>query len=156
MSARVSPVCGRAFTMLSIFTASTRFSEVTGSPVNGDHSWTERGCCATVARSPPRSTSSPPVTRPARVTTAAAPITHLCSAHLIAPPGRAQCSMAGSRPHLLGFHHAGWERAESGYQRLGSWGLWSPIGPPVSTTWPHEQYGEWSPWTTRLSRAAYG
>src|SRR5258708_6326826 len=36
MSAWVSPVCGRVYTMLSIFTASTRFSECTGSPVNGD------------------------------------------------------------------------------------------------------------------------
>jgi hypothetical protein len=43
MSARVSPVCGRAFTILSIFTASTRSSEVTGSPVNGDRSWTGGG-----------------------------------------------------------------------------------------------------------------
>src|SRR6266480_2208811 len=38
MSARASPVCGRAYTMLSILTASTRCSEGTGSPVNGDRS----------------------------------------------------------------------------------------------------------------------
>src|SRR5262245_36019516 len=38
MSAWVSPVCGRANTMLSTFTASTRFSEDTWSPVNGDTS----------------------------------------------------------------------------------------------------------------------
>ena len=36
MSARVRPVGGRASAMLSIFTASTRPSDFTGSPVNGD------------------------------------------------------------------------------------------------------------------------
>jgi hypothetical protein len=36
MSAWLSPVCGRAFTMLSIFTASTGPRDVTGSPVNGE------------------------------------------------------------------------------------------------------------------------
>src|SRR5437868_3538732 len=36
MSAAFSPVCGRARTMLSIFTASTGPREVTGSPVNGE------------------------------------------------------------------------------------------------------------------------
>src|SRR5229473_3055829 len=41
MSARLSPVCGRAFTMLSILTASTGPSDVTGSPVNGEtRCWT--------------------------------------------------------------------------------------------------------------------
>src|SRR5271166_424092 len=38
MSASVSPVCGRAYTILSILTASTLPSERTGSPVNGDTS----------------------------------------------------------------------------------------------------------------------
>ncbi len=38
MSAELMPVCGRANTMLSIFTASTRRSDLTGSPVNGDSS----------------------------------------------------------------------------------------------------------------------
>src|SRR5262249_2866470 len=155
MSAWVSPVCGLAFTMLSIFTVSTRFSEGTGSPVNGDRSWTVGEGRATVARSPPRSARSPPVTRPARVTTAAAPMALWCWVHLIAPPGRGRHSMAGSRPHLLGFHLAGCERVGYGYQRLGSRGLWSPLGPPISATWPHEQSGEWSPWATRMSRAAY-
>src|SRR5450631_2286350 len=42
LSARVRPVGGRAAAMLSIFTASTRPSDFTGSPVNGD-----RNCCAT-------------------------------------------------------------------------------------------------------------
>src|SRR5215470_19328951 len=36
MSAAFSPVCGRAWTMLSIFTASTGPSLATGSPVNGE------------------------------------------------------------------------------------------------------------------------
>ena len=38
MSADCSPVCGLAFTMLSIFTASTGPSARTGSPVNGSSS----------------------------------------------------------------------------------------------------------------------
>ena len=38
MSADWSPVCGRASTMLSIFTASTGPSARTGSPVNGSSS----------------------------------------------------------------------------------------------------------------------
>ena len=40
MSALVRPVCGRASTMLSIFTASTGPSVLTGSPVKGDTSGT--------------------------------------------------------------------------------------------------------------------
>src|SRR5215469_1577770 len=144
--------------MLSIFTASTRLSERTGSPVNGDRSWTvgEGFGCATVTRSPPRSASSPPATRPARVTTAAAPITLLCWVHLIAPPGRARRSMAGIVATPPQHQRAARERLRSGYQRLEAGGPWSPLSPPVSTTWPHEQSGEWAPWTTRLSRAAYG
>src|ERR1035438_7583910 len=42
MSALVRPVGGRAAAMLSIFTASTRPSDFTGSPVNGD----SNGCAA--------------------------------------------------------------------------------------------------------------
>ena len=38
MSACVSPVCGRASTMLSIFTARTVLSFFTRSPVNGERS----------------------------------------------------------------------------------------------------------------------
>ena len=38
MSADCSPVCGLASTMLSIFTASTGPSDLTGSPVNGSSS----------------------------------------------------------------------------------------------------------------------
>src|SRR5271165_3446771 len=41
MSADWSPVCGRAVTMLSIFTASTGLSARTGSPVNGEYSCVE-------------------------------------------------------------------------------------------------------------------
>src|ERR1700757_5129941 len=41
MSADWSPVCGRAVTMLSIFTASTGLSARTGSPVKGEYSWVE-------------------------------------------------------------------------------------------------------------------
>src|SRR5215471_373651 len=133
--------------MLSIFTASTRCSERTGSPVNGDRSWAvgagECFGCATVTRSPPRSASSPPATRPARVTTATAPITLLCWVHLIAPPGRARCSVAGIVATPPQHQRAGRERLTSGYQRLESGGPWSPLSPPVSTTWPHEQSGEW-------------
>src|SRR5580704_7272410 len=51
MSADCSPVCGRAVTMLSIFTAST------GLPVNGEYSWVETtrvgagcGCSGSVGR----------------------------------------------------------------------------------------------------------
>src|SRR5580700_3456412 len=43
MSAAISPVCGRAYTMLSILTASTGPSDDTGSPVNGDSSWVGDG-----------------------------------------------------------------------------------------------------------------
>src|SRR5712692_2525145 len=43
MSALVRPVCGRANTMLSIFTASTGPSALTGLPVNGDRSWRGAG-----------------------------------------------------------------------------------------------------------------
>jgi len=87
MSAWVSPVCGRAFTMLSIFTASTRFSAGTGSPVNGD-SWCGVGegvAAAGFACPPPRSASSRPATKPATMTTAATAMTALFRVHLIAP-----------------------------------------------------------------------
>src|SRR5580698_10867059 len=57
MSADWSPVCGRAVTMLSIFTASTGLSARTGSPVNGEYSWVETtrvgagcGCSGSVGR----------------------------------------------------------------------------------------------------------
>ena len=57
MSADCSPVCGRAVTMLSIFTASTGLSARTGSPVNGEYSWVETtrvgagcGCSGSVGR----------------------------------------------------------------------------------------------------------
>src|SRR5580700_703774 len=89
MSAWVSPVCGLAFTMLSIFTASTRFSECTGSPVNGDRSWRAGdgdGACPQAARST--------VTTPA--STAAATVTALCLIHLIASSRAA---------HLTRMHH---------------------------------------------------
>src|ERR1700730_8428607 len=42
-SADCRPVCGRAVTMLSILTARTRPSFLTGSPVNGATSWVGRG-----------------------------------------------------------------------------------------------------------------
>ena len=74
MSAWVSPVCGLAFTMLSIFTASTRFSEGTGSPVNGDRSYhlgprTSRGRTTTPPRyhnGLPGGSPTPRATREAR------------------------------------------------------------------------------------------
>ena len=71
MSAWVSPVCGRAFTMLSIFTASTRFSEGTGSPVNGDWDRCE-GAAGTLADCPqPQSASGPAATITAATAVAA-------------------------------------------------------------------------------------
>jgi hypothetical protein len=67
--------------MLSIFTASTRFSECTGSPVNGDTNsgavCVGEGAAASLAFSLPRSASNTPVTRPARATTAATAMTAL-------------------------------------------------------------------------------
>src|SRR5580704_12225500 len=79
MSAWVSPVCGLAFTMLSIFTASTRFGEVTGSPVNGDRSW---GACDGADACPQAASST--VMTPASTTAAATVVTALCLIHLIA------------------------------------------------------------------------
>ena len=96
MSAWVSPVCGRAFTMLSIFTASTRFSEDTGSPVNGDSNGRAVGegvADTGFACPPPRAASSTPVTRPAKTTTAATAMTALFRIQLIAP-GRASTHLA--------------------------------------------------------------
>ena len=90
MSAWVSPVCGLAFTMLSIFTASTRFSEVTGSPVNGDRSW---GACNGADACPQAASSM--VTTPAS-TIAAAALTVLSLIHLIASSRAA---------HLTRMHH---------------------------------------------------
>jgi hypothetical protein len=80
MSASVSPVCGRASALLSIFTASTGVSEDTGSPVNGDRSWGgDEGdgegvtgwvgagvAAACLTRTPPLDTSMAPTTRLAR------------------------------------------------------------------------------------------
>src|SRR6516165_2951895 len=82
MSAWVSPVCGLAYTMLSIFTASTRFSEFTGSPVNGDRSC---GACAgrDDAGAFPQAASSAPA-KPASVAAAATVLTALCLIRLIA------------------------------------------------------------------------
>src|SRR6266487_5974863 len=89
MSARASPVCGRAYTMLSILTASTRFSEGTGSPVNGDRSCAAAegegdGAAAPLACPPWRSVINEPATRPASRTAAATAISVLCRAHIIA------------------------------------------------------------------------
>ena len=80
MSALASPVHGRPCTVLSIFTASTGFSEDTGSPVNGDRSWGgDEGdgegvtgwvgagvAAACLTRTPPLDTSRAPTTRLAR------------------------------------------------------------------------------------------
>src|SRR5690348_5446814 len=53
-SADCIPVCGRAYTMLSIFTASTRPSDLTGLPVNGSSSgprgFVGVGCGVTLGR----------------------------------------------------------------------------------------------------------
>src|SRR5437773_707399 len=89
MSARASPVCGRAYTMLSILTASTRCSEDTGSPVNGDRSRAAAegegdGAAAPLACPPWRSAINEPATRPASRTAAATAISVLCRAHIIA------------------------------------------------------------------------
>src|SRR5579875_542416 len=71
MSAAVSPVCGRACTMLSILTARTGPSERTGSPVNGE----VRGCCPGTGGGAglgvwPPNRKMPPRTSPAAVRTA--------------------------------------------------------------------------------------
>ena len=65
--------------MLSIFTASTRVSEDTGSPANGDRNWDAGVAVADAffAGWLPRSASSAPATRAARTTTAATTITVL-------------------------------------------------------------------------------
>ncbi len=84
MSAWVRPVCGRAYTMLSIFTASTRFSDGTGAPVNGDRSRAV-GAGAGVPLPQPDSTSSAPVTRPAKTPAAVTAAAGLCRVHIIAP-----------------------------------------------------------------------
>src|SRR3984957_13932454 len=97
MSAWVSLVCGLAFTMLSIFTASTRFSEGTGSPVNGDRSW--RACNG--AGACPQAASST-VTTPAS-TTAAATVTALCLIHLIASSRAAH--LTRMHHHTSGYHN---------------------------------------------------
>src|SRR5580704_11649258 len=94
MSAWVSPVCGLAFTMLSIFTASTRFSEVTGSPVNGDRSW---GACDGADACPQAASST--VMTPASTTAAATVVTAWCLIHLIASSRAA---------HLTRVHHHLW------------------------------------------------
>jgi hypothetical protein len=71
--------------MLSIFTASTRFSEATGSPVNGDRS--SAGAAAFPACPPPRNATSAPATSPAKTTTATTMMTALCRAHIMTPSG---------------------------------------------------------------------
>src|SRR5215472_3716789 len=106
MSAWLSPVCGRAFTMLSILTASTRFSEGTGSPVNGDRSGPAGdgdGAAAPLACPPWRSAIYAPVTRPARRTTASTVMSVLCRAHIIGRPGPrlGATARAGRGLHLL-------------------------------------------------------
>src|SRR6185437_1308206 len=98
MSAWVIPVCGLAFTMLSIFTASTRFSECTGSPVNGDRSWREcdgAGAC-------PQAASST-VTKPASTTTAATVMTAWCLINLIASSQAAH--LTRMRHHTSRYHN---------------------------------------------------
>src|SRR5215469_2009852 len=40
MSAAPGPDCGRSYTLLSVLTAITGPKDVTGSPVNGEYSWT--------------------------------------------------------------------------------------------------------------------
>src|SRR5262249_31213177 len=82
MSASGRPVCGRAYTMLSIFTASTRFRDFTLSPVNGDRSgpWACRvGLCvgAGLGGGPALGDGVPPRARPivaAAATPATAPV----------------------------------------------------------------------------------
>src|SRR5436190_948565 len=112
MSARVSPVDGRASTTLSIFTASTRFSEDTGSPVNG-----ERSCAvgegvtdAVLACPPPRNASSAPVTRPASTTTAAAVVTAaLRRVQVIASSRSRRAHRAPCAAVPLSYHFAGYQ-----------------------------------------------
>src|SRR5258708_2520882 len=129
MSAWVSPVCGRAYTMLSIFTASTRFSECTGSPVNGDRSCGEAcegaGAAAAagrggVVRAQPLNTSTAPVARPTRVTTAAAAFVVLRRVHIIAPSGpRLGAHLTrNTQPHLLPTILPGIKHIQPGIRRI--------------------------------------
>ena len=77
-SADCSPVCGLAYTMLSIFTASTGPSDLTGSPVNGSSSGPVGVGCgvglgrgATVAAATDRAGGGAPPDVRARVTDSA-------------------------------------------------------------------------------------
>src|SRR5450755_2306476 len=88
MSALVSPVCGRACAMLSIFTARTRRSAVTGSPVKGDSSCAGEALelCAGLAGVPwplPETRMRPVVT-PATATAADAAATVFLRLHIMA------------------------------------------------------------------------
>src|SRR6516164_458630 len=100
MSAWVSPVCGLEYTMLSIFTASTRFSEGTGSPVNGDRSW--RACDG--AGACPQAASNAPA-KPANTTTADTVMTALCLIQLIASSPAAH--LTRMRDHTPWYYHPG-------------------------------------------------
>src|SRR5258708_33500932 len=98
MSAWVSRVWGRAYTSLSIFPASPRFREGTGAPVNGDRSGAV-GAGAGVPLPQPDSTSSAPVTRPAKTPAAVTAAAGLCRDHIIAPsPARTLRKAAATPP----------------------------------------------------------
>src|SRR5262245_47690740 len=111
MSARVRPVHGRPSAVLSIFIASTRFSEGTGSPVNGDRSWAEcdgegvAATCLTVPRLP--STSSAPTTRSVRTMAAPTVKVILCRVHAMAHPAPAKATVGHEIPAIPGGGTAG-------------------------------------------------
>src|SRR5690349_18090483 len=84
--------------MLSIFTASTRFSEATGLPVNGDRSW--RACDG--ADACPQAASST-VTKPASTTSAATVMTAWCLIDLIASSRAAH--LTRMRHHTSRYHN---------------------------------------------------
>src|SRR5215469_3862827 len=105
MSARLMPVCGRAYTMLSILTVSTRPSALMGSPVNGDTSrwwWTAgliregltdgSGCTGRVGALLP--TRATPSAVPATTTTAVTAARMCSRVHRII----ARASLRGPRP----------------------------------------------------------
>src|SRR5215469_6997666 len=102
--------------MLSIFTASTRFSADTGSPVNGDR---KSAPAALRACPPPCNASSAPATRAARTTTAATVTTVLYRAHLIASSRVARGRTARAVHIRASPYHRAADQTPSRHQEIG-------------------------------------
>ena len=95
MSASVSPVCGRAGPMLSIFTAITRPSAATGSPVNGENNDRDEPVGAGVAGvSEPGTSTATSVAASPMAAAADAPITIFWRGHLMVPTFQEQASVS--------------------------------------------------------------